>query len=60
MRRYYQHGYLRCAARKSGLHCWEFLWRENDVFGRRVRRTAVVGTLKQYPTKEESLHAVNG
>lgn len=60
MGRYYQHGYLRCAARKSGLHCWEFLWRENDVFGRPVRRTAVVGTLKQYPTKEEALHAVNG
>jgi len=60
MGQYYQHGYLRCAARKSGLHCWEFLWRENDVFGRPVRRTAVVGTLKEYPTKEEALHAVNG
>ena len=51
MGRHYQQGYLRCAARKSGLHCWEFLWRENDVFGRPVRRTAVIGTLKQYPTK---------
>ena len=28
--------------------------------GKRVRRTAVIGTFEQYPTKEEALHAVNG
>ena len=60
MAQHYQRGYLRFAARKSGLHCWEFLWRENDVWGKRVRRTAVVGTLEEYPTQEEALHAVNG
>jgi len=60
MGQHYQRGYLRSVARKSGLHCWEFLWRENDVSGRRVRRTTVIGTTEQYPTREEALDAVNG
>jgi hypothetical protein len=30
------------------------------MVGKRVRRTAVIGTIEQYPTKEEALHAVNG
>ena len=60
MRRHYQRGYLRCAKRKSGSCCWEFLWREDDLAGKRVRRTAVIGTVEQYPTKVEALDAVNG
>ena len=28
--------------------------------GKRVRRTAVIGTIEQYPTKEDALDAVNG
>jgi len=40
-----QRGCLRCTRRKTGPSCWEFLWRENDVAGKRVRRTAVIGTL---------------
>ena len=52
MGRRYQRGYLRCAKRKSGSCCWEFLWREDDVAGKRVRRTSVIGTVEQYPTKE--------
>jgi hypothetical protein len=40
----YQHGYLRCVQRKSGPSQWEFLWREN-VGGRRIRRTAVIGSI---------------
>ena len=28
--------------------------------GKRVRRTAVIGNIERYPTKEEALHAVNG
>ena len=60
MGRKYQRGYLRCAERRSGSYCWEFLWREDDTAGKRVRRTAVIGTIEQYPTKEEALNAVNG
>jgi hypothetical protein len=48
----YQHGYLRRARRKSGSHPWEFLWREKNEAVNRVRRTAIVGTIEQYPTKE--------
>jgi len=60
MRECYQQGYLRCARRKSGLDCWEFLWRETDETGRRVRRTAVIGTVQQFPTEDSARTAVNG
>lgn len=60
MRLRYQRGCLRCVKRKIGPACWEFLWRENDVTGERVRRTAVIGTLEQLPTKDLALAAVNG
>jgi integrase len=60
MSQYYQHGYLRRAKRKSGPHCWEFLWRENDTTGKRIRRTAIIGTVEQYPTEELALLAANG
>ncbi len=52
MSKRYQNGYLRCAKRKSGLQCWEFLWREDDDSGKRVRRTAIIGTLAQLPTEQ--------
>jgi integrase len=60
MRLRYQRGCLRCIQRTSGPDCWEFLWRENNVAGRRVRRTAVIGTVEQYPTKDLAQAAVNG
>ena len=60
MGRHYQRGYLRCAERKSGSYSWEFLWRENDAAGKRVRRTAVIGSVERYPTKEQAFNAVNG
>ena len=60
MRLRYQRGSLRCIQRKSGPDCWEFLWRENDIAGKRVRRTAVIGTVEQYPTKDLAQAAVNG
>jgi hypothetical protein len=47
----YQRGYLRCVKRKSGPSQWDFLWREN-VGGRRIRRTAVIGSIDEYPTEE--------
>ena len=59
MRLRYQRGCLRCIQRKSGPDCWEFLWRENNVAGKRVRRTAVIGTVEQYPTKDLAQAAVN-
>ncbi len=52
MRQHYQYGYLRCMKRRSGSCRWEFLWREDDELGNRIRRTAIVGSLEQYPTRE--------
>jgi hypothetical protein len=40
--------------------CWEFLWRETDATGKRVRRTAFIGTVNEYPTKELAQEAANG
>jgi len=55
-----QHGCLRCTRRKTGPSCWEFLWRENDADGNRTRRTAVIGTVEQFPTRDLAQAAVNG
>lgn len=60
MRQCYQRGCLRYAKRKSGFDCWEFLWRETDAIGKRVRRTAFIGTVDEYPTKELAQEAANG
>jgi integrase len=60
MRQCYQRGCLRYAKRKSVSDCWEFLWRETDATGKRVRRTAFIGTVDEYPTKELAQEAANG
>jgi len=60
MRLRYQQGCLRCIKRKSGPDRWEFLWRENDVAGKRVRRTVIIGTVEQHPTRDLAQAAVNG
>jgi hypothetical protein len=60
MRQCYQRGCLRYAKRKSVSDCWELLWREIDATGKRVRRTAFIGTINEYPTKELAQGAANG
>ena len=60
MKEHYQNGFLRCSKRKSGPSCWEFLWRETDQTGKRTRRTVVIGTVEQYPTRELADMAANG
>jgi hypothetical protein len=56
----HQRGHLRCTKRKNGPSVWEFLWRENDATGKRLRRTATIGTIEQFPTEDLALIAVNG
>lgn len=56
----YQRGYLRLGGRKTGPHCCEFLWRDTESTGKRVRRKAVIGTVQQYPTPEDAWQASNG
>ena len=56
----YQRGYVGCVKRRCGSACWEFLWREDDVTGKRVRRTTVIGSVEQFPTEEAARAAVSG
>jgi hypothetical protein len=44
MRVRYQRGYLRLGQRKTGRDRWEFLWRESEANGTRVRRKDIIGT----------------
>jgi integrase len=60
MKQTYQGGYLRRTKRKAGPDRWEYLWREKDESGVVRRRTAIVGTLEQYPNEQAALSAVNG
>jgi len=46
--------------RKNGSSYWEFMWRERGPSGRSVHRTAVIGTIEQYPTEELASTAANG
>jgi hypothetical protein len=56
----YQNGHLRCVDRKNGSTCWEFLWRETDASGKRIRRNTVIGTIEEYPTEALAQAATNG
>src|SRR4029079_15634682 len=56
----YQYGHVRCRKRKNGTSCWVFMWREQDCSGKRVRRTSMIGSTEEYPTKELAQAAVNG
>jgi hypothetical protein len=60
MRQCYHRGCLRYAKRKPVSDCWEFLWRETDATGKCVRRTAFIGTVDEYPTKQLAQEAANG
>ena len=60
MRQTFQHGYLRRTKRKVGPGRWELLWREIDETGKKLRRTAIIGTIEQYPNEEAALTAANG
>jgi integrase len=60
MRVRYQRGYLRLGHRKSGPDCWEFLWWDSEPNGIRIRRKAVIGTMRQYPNVEDAWQASNG
>ena len=56
----HQHGHLRCVERKNSPTRWEFLWRETDASGKRIRRNAVIGTIEEYPTEALARAAING
>jgi len=43
-----------------GPDCWEFLWWDTELNGHRVRRKAVIGTVRQHPSVEDAWQASNG
>ena len=53
----YQQGMVYRVKRKQGPDCWIFRWREEDATGKRVRRKATLGTVRQYPTEASALKA---
>jgi len=59
-RQTFQHGSLTTEKRKNGEQIWVFRWRESGSDGKRVRRKAIVGTLKELPTKAKAETAVAG
>jgi len=56
----YQGGYLRLGRRKTRPDCWEFLCWDTEPAGRRVRPTAVIGSVQQFPIVEDLWRASNG
>jgi integrase len=60
MKQPYQHGYIRRTKRKFSPDRWEFPWRETDHTGLTIRRTAIIGTVDQYPTELSAAAAANG
>jgi hypothetical protein len=50
-----QYGHLRSVQRKVGPHAWEYLWRETDQSGKRVRSTL----RKRNPTVVEPYEITN-
>jgi integrase len=53
----YQQGMVYRVKRKQGPDCWIFRWREEDAGGKRVRRKATLGTVKEHPTEASALKA---
>jgi hypothetical protein len=56
----HQRGHLRCVERNNGPARWEFLWRETDALGKRIRRNAVIGSIEEYPTEALAQAAISG
>ena len=56
----HQQGHLRYVKRRNSPTRWEFLWRESNQLGKRIRRNVVIGTIEEYPTEALAQAAING
>jgi hypothetical protein len=56
----YQHGHIRCRKRKNGATAGNSCGVKHDALGKRVRRTTLIGTIKEYPTRDLAQTVVNG
>jgi integrase len=43
--------------RTNGPHVWVYRWRESDGIGASSRKSTIIGTVEQYPTKAQALRA---
>lgn len=54
----YQQGTLRLEERASGSRVWEYRWYETQLDGTRRRRSAMIGTLQEFPSEAAAQKAV--
>lgn len=54
----YQQGTLRLEERSNGARVWEYRWYETQIDGSRRRRSAMIGTVDEYPTESAAQKAV--
>jgi integrase len=54
----YQQGTLRLEERANGTRVWEYRWYETRIDGSRRRRSAMIGTVDEYPTESGAQKAV--
>ncbi len=54
----YQQGTLRLEERVNGMRVWEYRWYETQIDGSRRRRSAMIGSVGEYPTESLAQKAV--
>jgi integrase len=54
----YQQGTLRLEERASGSRVWEYRWYETQIDGKRRRRSAMVGSIQEFPSEAAAQKAV--
>ena len=53
-----QRGSLAIISRKEGPAVWQFRWSEKDLYGTRVQRKRVIGTVERYQDETTARTAV--
>jgi integrase len=54
----YQQGTLRLEERVNGNRVWEYRWYETQIDGTRRRRSAMIGTIQEFPSESAAQKAV--
>jgi len=54
----YQQGTLRLEERVNGNRVWEYRWYETQIDGTRRRRSAMIGTIQEFPSESAAQRAV--
>jgi len=54
----YQQGTLRLEERANGNRVWEYRWYETQIDGSRRRRSAMIGTIQEFPSESSAQKAV--